>query len=313
MLLAIDARNRQVAVGLRDGDGWRAVRRFGAYHDRSADEYAHLLTLVAAEAAGAAGPGPFAAQAGLVDSAWISCVVPALTAKMARAAGIAFGAEARVVGPGVRSGVRIRTDNPSEVGSDLVCAAAAAREIAGRACVVVDFGAVLTVSGVDSAGDFLGAAIAPGLESAAHALRAAAAQLPEVQLEPPRRAIGKNTAQSVQAGVVLGYAGLVERLAGLIAGEIRAQDPAAAAGGVALVGTGDAIGETMLSGLEGFFRFVPELVLEGLALIASRALTTPRAPAAERPSAAPGRPAPRLREEPRGLGAVFPPMNGEPE
>jgi type III pantothenate kinase len=128
---------------------------------------------------------------------------------------------------------------------------------------------VLTVSAVDSAGDFLGAAIAPGLESAAHALRAAAAQLPEVKLEIPKRAIGKNTAQSVQAGVVLGYEGLVARLVQLMREEIAAADPEAGAAGISVVGTGDAIGETMLA-RTGLGRFVPDLSLEGLALIAER-------------------------------------------
>jgi len=266
MLLAIDARNREVAVGLRDGSAWRAVRRFGAYHDRSSDEYAHLLCLAAAEASGSE-PAAFAAPAGLVDSAWISSVVPALTRKLARAAFTAFGVEASIVGPGVRTGVRIRTDNPAEVGSDLVCAAAAARAIAGGACVVVDFGAVLTVSAIDSAGDFLGAAIAPGLESAAHALRAAAAQLPEVRLEMPRRAIGRNTSQSVQAGVVLGYAGLVDRLIELMRAEM--EDVDASAGAAApVIGTGDDTGKVLI---EGRGRFVPDLALEGLAVIAAKA------------------------------------------
>lgn len=267
MLLAIDARNREIAVGLRDGSEWRVVRRFGAYHDRSSDEYAHLLCLAAAEASGSV-PAAFAAPAGLVEAAWISSVVPALTRKLARAARTAFGVEASIVGPGVRTGVRIRTDNPTEVGSDLVCAAAAAREIAKGACVVVDFGTVLTVSAVDSAGDFLGTAIAPGLESAAHALRAAAAQLPEVKLEMPRRAIGKNTSQSVQAGVVLGYEGLVDRLIELMRSEMAAADPAIG-NAAPVIGTGDDTGRSLIEG-RGRGSFVSDLVLEGLVVIASR-------------------------------------------
>ncbi|HOX33514.1 MAG TPA: type III pantothenate kinase [Spirochaetales bacterium] len=267
MLLAIDARNRAVRVGFRDAGGWKALRAFGAYHDRSPDEYAHLLCLAAAEASGSA-PGVFAAEGGLVGEAWISSVVPALTQKLAAAAETAFGVKASIVGPGVKSGVRIRTDNPSEVGSDLVCAAAAARELAGGACVVVDFGAVLTVSAIDASGDFLGAAIAPGLESAAHALRAAAAQLPEVRLEIPRRAIGKNTSQSVQAGVVLGYEGLVARLVQLMREEIASAGAPAEA--IPVIGTGEAIGEAMLSRTR-LGRFVPDLALEGIALIAGRA------------------------------------------
>ena len=94
--------------------------------------------------------------------------------------------------------------------------------------------------------------------------------LPEVRLEIPKRAIGRNTAQSVQSGVVLGYEGLVAHLVQLMKEEIRAADPSAEAEGVAVIGTGDAIGETMLA-RTALGRFAPDLVLEGLALIASRA------------------------------------------
>jgi len=281
MLLAIDARNREVAIGLRDGSGWKAVRRFGAECERSADEYAQLMCLVAAEASGTAA-APFTAQAGIVGEAWISSVVPALTRALAKAVLNAFGVEASIVGPGVRTGVRIRTDNPSEVGSDIVCAAAAAREIAGGACVVVDFGTAITVSAVDGAGDLLGVAIAPGIASAASALRSSTAQIPEVRLEMPRRAIGKNTAQAVQAGILLGYSGLVDRLIGLQRGELSQaaregakEGRAAPAEAPAVIGTGDEAGEAIMEAC-GFDRFVPDLVLEGLALIASRSPRTGR-------------------------------------
>ena len=97
MLLAVDARNREITIGLRDGSSWKAVRRIGAMAERAADEYAHLMALVVAEASGK-GCEPFRGPAGVVDAAWISSVVPALTRKLSQAIEIAFGVKASVVG-----------------------------------------------------------------------------------------------------------------------------------------------------------------------------------------------------------------------
>ena len=266
MLLALDARNGAVNAGFRAGGRWLSIMRFGA--DRSADEYAFLLEAAASRArqsAEVAAPGggadPGGGDARRVTAAWISSVVPALTPALAAAVAIAFGLEARVVGPGVRTGVKIRTDNPAEVGSDLVCAAAAAWTIAGGACVAVDFGAALTAIAVNERGELLGAAIAPGPAAAAAALRASAVQLPEVRLEAPDRAIGRNTVQAVRSGIVLGYGGLVSRLVELMRVELG--------GTAALLGSGDQIGRDILAGMDAL-GFQPDLALDGLALIAER-------------------------------------------
>jgi type III pantothenate kinase len=262
VLLAIDARNRSIAVGLREGGVWRAVRRLGSPPERSADEYAMLIPA-------ALGLDSQRFDAAGIESVWVSSVVPALTPKLVEAIRTAFGLEASVIGPGTRTGVRIRTEVPTEVGSALVCAAAAARRLSGGACVVVDFGVALSFSAVDSSGDFLGAAIAPGPEAAAEALRVSAAQIPEVRLDSPPCAIGRNTAQSVQSGIVLGYGGLVSRLTRLMAAEMGAE-------GASIIGTGSEIGRAILASCEPGARFVPELVLEGIALVAERSRATAR-------------------------------------
>ncbi|HET7839931.1 MAG TPA: type III pantothenate kinase, partial [Rectinemataceae bacterium] len=234
MLLALDARNRSVTVGLRDGGDWLTIRRLGSDRERTADEYALLLQAVR-EAAPASGKA--------IDSAWISSVVPALTPRLVEAVASAFGLQASVIGPGVRTGVKIRTDLPSEVGSDLVCVAAAARELVKGACVVVDFGAAIAFSAINAAGEFLGAAIAPGIETAQAALRSTAAQIPDVRLEPPRFAIGRNTAASIQSGILLGYSGLVSRLVGLMREELgAAHGGSGGSSSVDVIGTGDALG-----------------------------------------------------------------------
>jgi type III pantothenate kinase len=261
MLLAIDVRNRGASFGFRDAGSWSAICRVGVSPERSAWEYSLYLESAweRARKAVAASETP----AGRVDRAWISSVVPALTPRFAEAALSAFGVEAEIVGPGVRTGVKIRTDHPSEVGSDLVCGAAAARELVGTPCLVVSFGTVLAVSAVDAEGDFVGAAFAPGLLAAAECLRGSAAQIPEVPLDAPGRAIGRNTVQSVQSGLVLGYGGLVARLVGSMSAELDRGS------GVHVVGTGAEEGRALLAS-EGWTGFIPDLVLEGLAIIAGR-------------------------------------------
>jgi len=267
VLLALDARNSGIVAGFRDGDGWKSIVRLGV--DRSADEIGILLEAAAARA----GVGPTTAS---VDEAWLSCVVPALTSRLVHTVREAFGIDASTVGPGTRTGLKIRTDNPSELGSDIVCSCVAARCVAARcvaareitsreaespAVIVVDFEAALVVSAVNADGELLGVSIAPGLETAARSLRASAAQIPEIRLDVPRRAIGKNTAQSLQSGIVLGYGGLVSRLVELMSAEM---------GGSALViGTGDETGRTVLESA-GYDRFVPNLALDGLSILAER-------------------------------------------
>jgi len=265
VLLALDARNSGVVAGFKDGDEWKAIVRLGV--DRSADELSILLEAAAARAG--IGPG---LPASAVDEAWASCVVPALTPRLVHAVREAFGIDTAIVGPGTRTGLKIRTDNPSELGSDIVCSCVAARCVAARceaeseaaareAVIVVDFEAALVVSAVNHDGELLGVSIAPGLETAARSLRASAAQIPEIRLDVPRRAIGKNTAQSLQSGIVLGYGGLVNRVVELMSAEM---------GGPAMViGTGDETGRSVLESA-GYTRFIPNLALDGLAILAER-------------------------------------------
>lgn len=247
MLIALDVRNGEVSVGFHADGNWAGVYRFGC--GRAADEYALLLESAAAKAHA------------LPDSAWISSVVPALSPVLTSALRSAFGLDALIIGPGVRTGVRIRTDNPSEVGSDLVCQAAAARARKALPCITVDFGSVLSFAAIDAEGDLLGAAMVPGPMEAMRSLKDRAAQLPEVRLELPDRAIGRNTAQAMRSGIMLGYQGLVDRLLDRMRGEL---------GGVAsILCSGDEVGMHLLIAQHAV-TWVPHLALEGLALIALR-------------------------------------------
>lgn len=257
MLAALDARNGGLCLGFRSGDAWLPLARFGP--DRSADEYAFLFEAAYLRATRVAGAG--SAPEAAPDRAWLSSVVPALTPRLVEAIRLAFGLDARVVGPGVKTGVKIRTDQPAEVGSDLVCQAAAAYELVGGACVVADFGVALTLAAVNEGGELLGASIAPGLQTAAWALRRSAAQLPQVRLEEPSRAIGRNSAEAVRSGILLGYRGLVSALVAGMRAELG--------GEAVLVGSGDELGRGILAAL-GCTRFAADLALDGIAVIAAR-------------------------------------------
>jgi len=265
MLLAIDARNSSINIGIRSGTDWLTVLRLSP--DRTADEYALLMQSAVARSPGIQ-----------INRALIASVVPGLTARLARAVLLAFGREAKLVGPGIRTGLHIRTDVPSELGADIVCSAVAARQLCAEACIVVDFATAISCTALTAKGDLLGVAIAPGMETAARALRTSTAQLSDVLLEAPPGYIGKNTARALQSGLFLGFTGLVRELVGGILSEMT--------GPVQLLGTGDEYGRLILDRLAGQTpgqigvlpaltvqhwppsRFVPDLALEGLALIA---------------------------------------------
>jgi len=280
VLVAIDARGRGVSVGFFEPDGQGrygpplAVRRIGASSGRSPDEIAVLLDSFARALGEREGGG-----ARKPDQSWMSCVVPSLSRDLSLAVEAAFGIPCSAIGPGVKTGVRIRTDIPSEVGSDLICAAAASRDLVGGACVAIDFDAVLAFSAIGRAGDFLGAAFAPGMGEAARSMRASGALLPEVSIplgaaDRACRAIGRNTPESVRAGLSLGYAGLVERIARRQAEELAALGEADSPGDVAVICTGGDEGREVLAAIasDSLARasFVPDLVLRGVAAIAAR-------------------------------------------
>jgi type III pantothenate kinase len=191
----------------------------------------------------------------------LSSVVPPLTGAFRELCERYLGHSPLVLGPGVRTGLNIRTDNPTEVGADLIANAVAAHDLIRGHCIVVDFGTATTFSAVAEPGEFLGVAIAPGLGVAADALAGRTAQLPRVQLAAPSSAIGKNTVHSMQAGLVFGYVGLVEALIGRLRSEMAGQAQVIATGGLAL---------TFAPLIEQIDVVEPWLTLEGLRLIAER-------------------------------------------
>lgn len=201
MLLAIDIGNTNIVIGVFDGEKLLASWRIATDAHRTADEYGvMLLNLLPRE-------GIALTQ---IQDAVMCSVVPSLEGAFTKLTQRYFGIDTLVVAAGVKTGVKIATDNPREVGTDRVVNAAAAHKLYGGPLIVIDFGTATTFDAVSVTGDYLGGAIAPGIGIAAEALTSRTAKLPQVELLRPKHVIGRNTITAIQAGLFFGYIGLVE-------------------------------------------------------------------------------------------------------
>jgi len=224
MLLAIDIGNTNIAVGVFEGETLRATWNVATDINKTADEYAVLLlNLLPREGLALSD----------IDHASIACVVPPLLSIFEELSQRYFKISPLIVGPGVKTGVRICTDNPREVGADRVANAAAAHHLYGGPLIVIDFGTATTLDAISQEGDYLGGAIAPGIGIAAEALFERASKLPRVELIPPEHAIGKNTVTTMQSGIIFGYVGLIESLVARIRRELGGKVQVVATGGFA--------------------------------------------------------------------------------
>ena len=188
----------------------------------------------------------------------LSSVVPDLNLTFSTLSIQLFGQPALVVSPEIYSKIDLQIDRPDEIGTDLLANALAAKHLYQSNSIIVDFGTALTFTTVTKAGHILGVAIAPGLKTAMSALYKSTAQLPEVPLELPSSAVGKNTAHAIQSGVLIGYVGLVKHMIESIRAEVGADYKAIATGGLA----------SILYPLQGEFDAVdPFLTLHGLRII----------------------------------------------
>lgn len=163
-----------------------------------------------------------------------------------------------IVEPGVRTGVRLLIDNPSEVGADRVVNTLAAHHLYGGPVVIVDFGTSTNLDVVSAAGEFLGGALAPGIEISVEALAARAAQLRKVELVVPPSAIGKNTVEALQSGILYGFAGQVDGLVRRVVAELG--------GGATVVATGG-LAPLVITHCETVHLHAPDLTLVGLRLV----------------------------------------------
>jgi type III pantothenate kinase len=224
MLLAIDVGNTKIYLGVFERENLQATWRLATDTDKMADEYASLIFNLLSHIGVATSE---------IKEAILCSVVPPLVVTFQEMCRRYFNVSPLVVEAGIKTGMRIQMDNPREVGADRVANAVAARHLYGGPVIVVDLGTATTFDVVSKEGDYLGGAIAPGMGIAAEALYKHTAQLPQVELLPPKRVIGKNTIAAMQSGIVLGYVGLIESIVGRIRQELGEEARVVATGGLA--------------------------------------------------------------------------------
>jgi type III pantothenate kinase len=249
MLLALDVGNTNIALGLYDGDQPGPRWRLATDHARMPDEYGILMIHLLQHAG---------IPSRDIHAIAMASVVPPLTSTLVQACRNYLGNTPLVVDIGIKTGVRLRVEDPRQVGADRVVDAAAVHKLYGGPACIVDFGTATTFDAVSAEGDYIGGAIAPGIAIAAEALFQSAAKLPKVDLRRPPAAIGRNTVHSIQSGLIFGYVGLVEGMVARFASELGSN--------MKVVGTGwlaELIArETKVIGI-----VAPWLTLDGLKII----------------------------------------------
>jgi len=229
MLLAIDVGNTNTVIGIFAGDKSVAHWRIRTLEDATADEYWVLLrNLVALDGVDPAG----------ITGIIISCVVPPVTGALEQLCNKFLKLRPLFVGPGFKSGMPIRYDNPREVGADRIVNAVAAYEKHKCELIAVDFGTAITFDYINKAGEYEGGCIAPGVKIAAEALFQRASKLFRVEMSAPEHVIAKDTASAIQSGIVFGYASLVDGILARMFEELGSRPKVIATGGLAEVISG---------------------------------------------------------------------------
>ncbi|UCD86160.1 MAG: type III pantothenate kinase, partial [Deltaproteobacteria bacterium] len=224
MLLAIDVGNSNIILGVYEGPKLVEDWRLSTDKEKTPDEYFILIKDLFRFR-------KISTQK--VKSLIISCVVPTMLYTLEEMGEKYFHTSPLVVGPGIKTGIRIHVDNPREVGADRIVNAVGAYEKYKTSLIVVDFGTATTFDYISARGDYMGGSIAPGLLISSEALFQSASKLPRVELIKPKTMIGKNTIQSMQAGIIYGYMGLIEGIIDRIKKEVNSDPKVVATGGLA--------------------------------------------------------------------------------
>ncbi len=252
MLLAIDIGNTNIAVGIfRDTElikDWKLKTE----NEKTCDEYAVTLQNL------------FSLSRFLpedITGVILSSVVPPLTPVFQKLSQDLLHIRALVVGPGLKTGMSILYEYPLEIGADRIVSAVAAYEKLGGPCIVVDFGTATTFDAVSEKGEYLGGAIAPGVQISSEALYLRTAKLPRIEIKRPSRVIERTTVSSMQSGVYFGYIGLVSNIIDKMSQELGGEVKTIATGGFASL---------FFPEIESIHCFEPHLVLEGLRILYER-------------------------------------------
>lgn len=252
-ILVFDIGNTQIKMGYYEGDVLAKSWRMTTGSSRTTDEYGinmrQLLNLenIAIDK---------------IDAVAISSVVPNLMHSFTGAVKRYLGKEPLVIGPGVKTGVNVRTPNPNEVGADLITDVAAATEYYGYPCIIVDFGTATKYEVVNEKGEFIAAVFSPGIGISAEALAEKAAQLPHFEIRKPKTILTNTTIECMQAGIVYGYIGQVQYIVSEIKREMNLPD-------MKVIATGG-FGRILAENVNCFDHYDPTLTLKGVKLIAER-------------------------------------------
>lgn len=252
MFLVVDVGNTNIVLGIYKGRELLHHFRIGTNRQSTVDEYGVLIYDLFQMSK---------IDVREIEGVIISSVVPPLMHVLEELCEKYLHRKPLIVGPGIKTGLNLRYENPREVGADRIVNAVAAIEQYGGPLVVVDFGTATTFDCVDAKGNYLGGAIVPGIGISTEALYQRASKLPRIELEKPKKVIGRNTVHAMQAGIIFGYAGQVDGIVERIRREMDAEPKVIATGGLA---------ELIASEASSIQEVNPWLTLEGLRLIYER-------------------------------------------
>lgn len=252
MFLVVDVGNTNIVLGIYRGKELLHHFRISTNRQATVDEYGVLIHNLF-DMVGIRGSE--------MEGVIISSVVPPLMHVLEELCEKYLHHKPLVVGPGIKTGLNLRYENPREVGADRIVNAVAAIEKYGGPLVVVDFGTATTFDCIDAVGNYLGGAIVPGIGISTEALYQRASKLPRIELEKPKKVIGRNTVHAMQAGIIFGYAGQVDGIVERIAREMGAKPKVIATGGLA---------ELIASETRTIEEVNSQLTLEGLRIIYER-------------------------------------------
>lgn len=249
MILAIDVGNTQIVIGVYRNSELFAHWRISTYPLKTGDEIAGMLASLLENKN---------LKYVHINAMVVSSVVPDSTQALKDMAARYFNFEPLFVSPGIKTGIPILYDNPHEVGADRIANAVAGFHLYGGPLIVVDFGTAITFDAISKKGEYLGGAIAPGIAISSDALFKAAAKLSRVDIVKPRSVIGKNTVESLQSGILFGFAGQVDTMVNRIKEEIGSDARVVATGGLV---------DLILSECKTIDEVNPLLTLTGLQII----------------------------------------------
>ncbi|WFA07716.1 type III pantothenate kinase [Tissierella sp. Yu-01] len=255
MLLVIDVGNTNIVFGLFNGRELAFDWRISTDKDRTSDEYGLLFNQIFQHNN---------IDISEIDDVIISSVVPPLMHTLPTTSVRYFNKEPIVIGPGVKTGMNIKYDNPKEVGADRIVNAVAAFEKYGGPLIIVDFGTANTFCYVSEEGEYLGGAITPGIKISAEALFLRTAKLPKVELVKPEKVVAKNTVNSIQSGLVYGYIGMVDHIIGKMIDEMNVDENK-----IKVVATGGF--SSLIASESKYIKIIDKLLtLDGLRIIYER-------------------------------------------